>query len=273
MSKIKIRLGISPCPNDTWIFGALVLNRLEGCPFEFDVTFADVQTLNEKAMSGDFDVLKISFGTWLGLNQHRLLQAGGAMGFGCGPLLLSRNSQFDPRNAVYLPGTGTTARVLFDFWAKHQGFEHLDTPFAFFDEIYRDLLAGIISQGVAIHECRFTWEGDGLHLIQDLGAFWESKTQSPIPLGGIIVHEELASHAAELENWIRQSIYWAEANRDELLPWIQKHAQIEDMGVVMSHIRTYVNEFSLDLGDLGDLAIQNLRFYSKDGPVSSPSID
>lgn len=261
MSKKKFRIGISPCPNDTWIFGALVLGKFPDCPFEFDVSFADVQSLNEEALAGDFDLLKISFGTWLHLKGPLLLNVGGAMGYGCGPLLLSTEAAFQADLGVNLPGKGTTATLLFKYWAKREGI-NVPLHYAFFDEIYRDLVEGKAKQGVAIHECRFTWEKDGLHLVQDLGAYWEINVHAPIPLGGIILHEKHSEDLAELEKWILRSIEWAENHEAELLPWIQTKAQISDIQVVRSHISTYVNRFSKNMGEEGHRAVQVLRELS-----------
>lgn len=258
MSKQKLRLGISPCPNDTWIFGALALGLLPDCPYEFEVHYADVQTLNEAALQGDFDLIKISFGTWIHLEHHCLLNCGGAMGYGCGPLLLGKQDCLNMSEPVVLPGAGTTAALLFAHYARSQGLE-ISHRHAFFDEIYRDLCSGTIDQGVAIHECRFTWHQDGLHLIADLGAYWEQTQKAPIPLGAILLNQNHGALQKELETWIRRSIEYAESHPESLLPWIQGKAQIEELQVVHAHIKTYVNDFSKDIGDEGRRAMQVLK--------------
>ena len=261
--KIKIRLGISPCPNDTFIFGALALNLLDDCPFEFITTYADVQTLNERALSQDFDLLKVSFGLWVNIqSQVVLLNCGGAMGFGCGPLILSQanlkyDNSLDVDQPVWLPGKHTTAQVLFDFWCQKTQ-QKFEVKYAFFDEIYHKLQSKKILQAVAIHEGRFTYEKDGLKCIQDLGQFWEEQTASPIPLGGIILHPNLSMHQKDLEIWIRKSIHFAQEHFSDLEAYIQSKAQIFDPEVIQSHIKMFVNEFSLDWGDEGQRAIRVL---------------
>lgn len=258
MSKRKLRLGISPCPNDTYIFAALIHGELLDCPFDFEVEYADVQTLNEKALRGEYDLVKVSIATHLNLPDSILLDAGGAMGYGCGPLLLSSQPELNHQQTVFLPGPGTTARLLFDFWNQAQDHPFERQDYLFFDQIYQKLITHEIQMGVAIHECRFTWQKDGLHLIQDLGDFWEQQTSLPIPLGGILLHPSLIELQTDLEHWIRSSIEWIENHPQTHLAWIQSKAQIEDLNVVQSHIKTYVNEFSRQTG-LGQNSIQVLK--------------
>ncbi len=255
--KSKFRIGISPCPNDTFIFRKLIREKSPIKDLEFEFEFADVQTLNEKALQGELDLLKISFGQLPNvLKNYGLLPCGGALGRGCGPLLI-QNSDVSFSQDVWLPGVNTTARHLFDFWAKNQS-QNPQRKFGFFDEIYRNLVEQKIYRGVVIHESRFTYEREGLDLIQDLGAYWEHKTQSPIPLGGIILNRRHQARTGEIIRVLQKSLEdsLADPNRD--FAWIQSMAQIEDPQVVRDHIALYVNEFSLEMREEGFKAVDFL---------------
>ena len=191
---MRLSLGISTCPNDTYIYEALV-HGLQGSPFEWNVHFADVQTLNEMVSRGELDVAKVSAQVYPQVERDYVcLGCGGAIGYGCGPLLLSSAGDFDPDEATVLPGENTTAAMLFKFWyAKKFG----GTPklrYALFNEVYQGLLSGAFRQGVTIHEHRFTWKCDGLHMLQDMGAFWEAETGSPIPLGIAVARRSIGTY-------------------------------------------------------------------------------
>ncbi len=257
-SKRTITLGISPCPNDTFIFDALLHNKLEECPFEFDVHFRDVQTLNEMACDKSLDVLKISYGNVVNvLDNYSLLYSGGAMGYGCGPLLLSNTStEFDESSQVFLPGKFTTAAALFHFWISKTGRRSGTIDYLFFDDLYKSLKCTPELQGVVIHESRFTYAKDGLFCVQDLGEFWESQTQLPIPLGGIVINNSIRSEAEEIDHWIRKSIEYAQSQPVASNSFIKRKAQIDDDAVVQAHIETYVNDFSMNIGEKGREAIQ-----------------
>ncbi len=257
-SKKTITLGISPCPNDTFIFDALLHNRFEECPFEFDVLFRDVQTLNEMACENSLDVLKISYGNVVNvLDNYSLLYSGGAMGYGCGPLLLSNVSQeFDESAQVFLPGKFTTAAALFHYWISKTERRTGTIDYLFFDDLYKSLKYTPELQGVVIHESRFTYKQDGLFCIQDLGEFWESQTKLPIPLGGIVINNSIQSDAQEIDHWIRKSIEYAQSHSVASNRFIKRKAQIDDDAVVQAHIDTYVNDFSIDIGEKGQEAIQ-----------------
>jgi len=258
---LKLKIGISPCPNDTFIFHAL-LNQLVGTkPFKFDVTFSDVQSLNEGAQTGDFDIVKISYGNlWNVQNKYGLLYSGGAMGYGCGPLLLSaRSNKLDQNIPIGVPGKNTTANALLKFWATGEGVTFKE-EYAFFDELYRDLLNGNRVQSLVIHENRFTYASDGLYLICDLGEYWEKKTEVPIPLGGIIIRRNLGEDVAKnIDELIRQSVEFAWKHPEKSNSFIQKHAQKTDKSVVKSHIGLYVNDFSTHMGNKGITAIKRLQ--------------
>lgn len=258
---MKLKIGISPCPNDTFIFHALLNQLVDTNPFEFDVTFSDVQSLNEGAQTGDFDVVKISYGNlWNVQKEYGLLYSGGAMGYGCGPLLLStKSNNLDQDIPIGVPGINTTANALLRFWAAGEGV-NFKAEYAFFDELYRDLLNGNRVQCLVIHENRFTYESDGLYLICDLGEYWEKKTETPIPLGGIIIRRELGSDVAmKIDELIRQSVEFAWKYPDKSKSFIKEHAQDTEEGVIKSHIGLYVNDFSAHMGNKGKAAVWRLQ--------------
>ncbi len=258
---MKLKIGISPCPNDTFIFHALLKHLIDVDTFEFVVTFADVQSLNEGAQDGDFDIVKISYGNlWNVQGGYGLLYSGGAMGYGCGPLLLSTESNsLDQDIPVGVPGENTTANALLRFWAAGESLTY-KAEYAFFDELYRDLLNGDRIQSLVIHENRFTYENDGLYLICDLGEYWEKKTEAPIPLGGIVIRRDLGEDVArKVDGLIRRSVEFAWNNPEKSEFFIKEHAQETKECVVKSHIGLYVNDFSAHIGDKGKVAIERLQ--------------
>ncbi len=258
---MKLKIGISPCPNDTFIFHALLHRLINDVSYEFEVTFADVQSLNEGAQAGDFDIVKISYGNlWNVQDTYGLLYSGGAMGYGCGPLLLSTKSNcFNMHIPVGVPGKDTTANALLRFWADREGVTY-KAEYAYFDELYRELLKGTRVQGLVIHENRFTYEKDGLYLVCDLGEYWEDKTSAPIPLGGIVIRRALGAETARMvDGLIRQSIEFAWKEPEMSAGFIREHAQETENSVVKSHIEMYVNDFSAHMGDKGEAAVTMLQ--------------
>jgi len=257
---MRLSLGISTCPNDTYIYEALVAG-LENSPFEWDVHFADVQTLNEMVVRGELDVAKVSAQVFPKIRgNYRCLGCGGAIGYGCGPLLLSsRSSAFDPQAKTVLPGSETTAALLFRFWYAREFGGKPAVDFALFNEVYSGLLSGASLQGVTIHEHRFTWKRDGLHLVQDLGAYWEEHTGSPIPLGIAVARRSLPDEVVEnVENEIRRSLAHARERSSLVTPFIREKAQISDEKVIESHIEMFVNDFSENVGEAGERALKYL---------------
>ncbi len=257
---MQLTLGISTCPNDTFIYEALI-RGLEDSPFDWKVTFADVQTLNEMVLRGELDVAKISAQVYPEIREsYRCLGCGGAIGYGCGPLLLSSSSgSFDPELPTTLPGANTTAALLFKFWYAHRYKNAPKIEYALFNEVYYGLLRKDIPQGVTIHEHRFTWKRDGLHLLQDLGAYWEQETGSPIPLGIAVARKELGFAAIEsVEGEIRRSLQIARQRTSPLTPFIVEKAQIDNDDVIKSHIAMFVNDFSENVGETGWRALENL---------------
>ena len=242
-----MRLGISPCPNDVYVFAGMLLGHV---PHDFAVDFEDVQTLNERAGAGIYDAVKISYAAYPAVkNNYELLSCGGALGRGCGPLLLANGSAtFDAERETLVPGLQTTANFLLDFWAGRS----LNKKAAPFDTLYRTLLETPGAQGIVIHEKRFTYAADGLTLLVDLGERWERETGYPIPLGAIVSRPELAE---SLTRQIRESLAWSDAHPREALALCRNHADDMTDGVMQAHIDLYVNEFTRSLGPDGEEAV------------------
>jgi len=248
-----MKLVISPCPNDVWVFAGWMLGQVGGPQIE--VNFLDVQAANELLISGggDADIIKVSYGVWnaLGETWHPL-RSGGALGRGCGPLLL-QNPAGAAKETILVPGLHTTANLLLDVYLDG---EVVTKEFVPFDALYARLCAEPGCRGVVIHESRFTYARDGLTLIQDLGEHWESVTGAPIPLG-LIVHRD-GLDTADIDATIRRSIAWAEAHPDAALELCAKHAQELEPDVMKAHIQLYVNDFTVDIGSDGEKAIASL---------------
>lgn len=257
-----LRIGISTCPNDTFIYEALANGAL-ATPVPLQFVYHDVQTLNEMVRAGEIDIAKISCGVLPEvLGQYALLRSGGAMGYGCGPLLLSSvDGQFRADAETWLPGRDTTAALLFRHWCENAGVASAlpALRYGMFDALYRSLRTGEARQGVVIHEHRFTWQRDGLHLLADLGEFWERSLGAPIPLGCAVVRRSLGEEMrSALESVVADSLRWAWAREAPITPYIREMAQIADDEVILAHIRTFVTPYSLDLGDEGIRALQTL---------------
>lgn len=247
----RLRIGISPCPNDVWVFAGLLSGEVGPGA---DAVFEDVQTLNERAGAAaeGFDLVKISYAAWPKWSgTHHLLECGGALGRGCGPLLLRKGEgAFDPEGPVWIPGSGTTAAFLLRHWL---GREPAHVRIAPFDALYRHLVETPGAQGVVIHEKRFTYARDGLSLVADLGEAWEARTGCPIPLGAIVAPS--GSNTDFLEGCIRASLDWAESHPESALAWCRRHADDMDDAVMRAHIDLYVNAWTRDLGDEGRSAV------------------
>ena len=262
---MRLSLGISTCPNDTFIYEELI-RGLENSPFEWDVHFADVQTLNEMVSRGELDVAKVSAQVYPQIERDYVcLDCGGAIGYGCGPLLLSSGGDcFDPECVTVLPGKNTTAALLFRFWYSKRFGGEPKVEYALFNEVYQGLLSGKYSQGVTIHEHRFTWKRDGLRLLQDMGAFWESETGSPIPLGIAVARRGFSYETIKkIESEIRKSLQMARSRDALITPFICEKAQIDDQKVVESHIEMFVNDFSEGVGEAGRRALESLWGFKK----------
>ena len=247
----ELTLGISPCPNDVYIFSGLLLGAVEPRRFRFQTVFEDVETLNGMAQRKELDVAKISYANYINcVADYELLSSGGALGRGVGPLLLANGADFSPERTLLVPGEFTTANFLLDFYLQKPA-PKIYEPF---DVLYENLLQTPGAQGVVIHEKRFTYERDGLTLAQDLGEHWEAATGYPIPLGAIAARSTVLLHSA-IEEAIRDSLGWARTHDAEAFALCRRHAQDLNDDVIRAHINLYVNDFSTDLGPEGRAAV------------------
>ena len=258
---MKLTLAYSPCPNDCFMFDAMVHGRIDTEGLEFSVTLADIEALNHAAFAGQPDVTKLSFHAYAYCaDTYVLLDAGSALGRNCGPLLISkrpidRDEVTRGELSIAVPGKYTTANFLcgLAFPAARNKSEVL------FSEIEPALLDGRFDAGVIIHENRFTYQARGLRKIIDLGEFWEEETGSPIPLGGIVVKRSLPDEVKQTINQVmRRSVEYAFAHRADSLPYVRAHAQEMSEQVMYQHIDLYVNEYSVDLGGEGRRAVEVL---------------
>ncbi len=260
--KKKLTLGFSPCPNDTFIFDALIHHKIDTEGLEFEVFFDDVETLNRKALDGLLDITKLSFHAFAHVtHRYALLHAGAALGFGVGPLLIAPTEysaemlKKHPEWVVAIPGKYTTANFLLSI-----AFPELQHKTEMvFSQIEGALLKKEIDLGVIIHENRFTYQQKGLKKIMDLGDYWEQETGMPIPLGGIMVNRSLDTETQlTLNRLLRKSVEYAFEHPDASADFVRLHAQELDEHVRKQHINLYVNEYSVDLGELGRKAIEVL---------------
>lgn len=256
-----LTLGYSPCPNDTFIFHGLASGAVEW-PGGLDITLADVEDLNGQAAEGKLDVVKVSVAAAADiLDEYVLLRAGGAMGYGVGPILVARENcdlkALDGKT-VAIPGRKTTANLLFGLCCKDAGVSVILKEMVF-DEVMPAVVAGDVDAGVVIHEGRFTFKEQGLTRILDLGAWWEEHTGLPIPLGAIAIRRSLgASTARAMNEAIRQSLLGARSHPAESAGYIKEHAQEMNDDVIKTHIDTFVTDYSLDIGEAGEKAVGRL---------------
>jgi 1,4-dihydroxy-6-naphthoate synthase len=271
---MKFSLGFSPCPNDTFIFDALVNKKIDTEGLDFDIYLEDVQTLNNFALEDRLDFSKISYGVLpLLLNTHTILHSGGAMGNGVGPLLISKKANITPDQVndlrIAIPGKNTTAFLLFSFVYPNAK----NISFYVFNEIEAAVLSGEVDAGVIIHENRFTYKQKGLYKISDLGAEWESKTKSPIALGGIVASNRISKPIMQqVDQLIAKSVAYAFNNYPSISEYVSCHAQEMSEAVMRQHIDLYVNDFSADMGETGKNAIETLvHIYQQMNATISPT--
>jgi 1,4-dihydroxy-6-naphthoate synthase len=264
MMKHKLTLGFSPCPNDTFIFDAIVNGRIDLGDFEVEVVLADVEELNRMALEGKLDVTKISYNAFAYVhNRYQLLNAGSALGNNCGPLLIAKKqlSEEELKNAsISIPGKNTTANFLMSFaYPEAQNKQEF-----LFSEIEAAVLNGNVDAGVIIHENRFTYQEKGLVKIADLGEVWEQKTGFPIPLGGIAIHRRIRPDMRrKFDELLKESVQYAFDHPDASKDYVTCHAQEMNDDVMRSHITLYVNDYSLDLGKKGKAAISKMYEVGK----------
>lgn len=262
---MKLSLGFSPCPNDTFIFDALIHHKIDTEGLEFEVFFDDVETLNQKALKGELDITKLSFHAFAHVaDNYALLDAGSALGFGVGPLLICKNEELvnspelkadNSALRVAIPGELTTANFLLGI-----AFPNLQQKQVMvFSEIQDALLNDTIDLGLIIHENRFTYTEKGLHKIVDLGSYWEELTGCAIPLGGIVINRKLDLEIQlKVNRLIRKSVEYAFENPKSGIEFIAQHAQEMEEAVMYKHIELYVNKYSVNLGTEGRKAIDIL---------------
>ena len=256
---MKYTLGFSPCPNDTFIFDALVNGKIDTGGLEFEPVLEDVQTLNRWAREGKLDISKISYGVLpLILDEYCVLDAGGALGKGVGPLLIAKTPlplQQIEEARIAIPGENTTAHMLFSL--AFPGARNKD--FMLFSTIEEAVLSGRVDAGVIIHENRFTYQQKGLAKLMDLGEYWERETGSPIPLGGIVVRKKIGKPLQHtLNTLIKKSVEFSYARYPELAGYVKLHSQEMDEEVMRRHIDLYVNNYSIALKEEGRNAVHKL---------------
>ncbi|MFI5186773.1 MAG: 1,4-dihydroxy-6-naphthoate synthase [Chitinophagales bacterium] len=259
---MKLSLGFSPCPNDTFIFDALVNKKIDMEGFEFDFVLEDVETLNQWALQGELDITKLSFPAFFqSIHNYILLNSGSALGKGVGPLLITlkneeiKNGEIDT-GSIAIPGMNTTANLLFSFAYPAA----LNKKFLVFSAIEKTVLNGEADFGVIIHENRFTYRQKGLHKVMDLGEFWEEKMKVPIPLGAIAIKRKSEVLVAEkIDALIKKSLEYSFKNYPLITDYVKQHSQEMSEDVMRQHIDLYVNNYSLDLGMVGKQAIETLQ--------------
>lgn len=256
---MNFTLGFSPCPNDCFIFDALIHKKIDTQGIDFTVIMEDVEALNNRAFKQELDITKLSYHAFLYLtNEYTLLNSGSALGFNCGPLLVKKSGHIIESidsASIAIPGKYTTANFLLSLAFP----KAIHKQEILFSEIEHAVLTDKVDAGLLIHENRFTYQDKGLEKIIDLGEYWESLIQSPIPLGGIVVKRTIEPALQKtIDLLIKQSVEFAFTNPESCMAFVKEHAQEMSEEVMKKHIALYVNEFSLDLGIIGKKAIQVL---------------
>lgn len=289
---MRLTLGFSPCPNDTFIFDWLVNQKMDTEGLEFDVVLEDVETLNQWALQGKLDITKLSFPAFFqSTQQYILLDAGSALGVGVGPLLVSGSAvdhpllavgeqqpatdsgpwKLDSKQLVVLPGAHTTANLLFSFAYP----EATNKKFVIFSAIEDAVVNGEADLGVIIHENRFTYQQKGLHKVMDLGEHWEQKMNVPIPLGGIAIKRNIDKEiSVKVNRLIKKSLEHAFSQYPTVSGYVKQHSQAMSEDVMRQHINLYVNNYSLGLGEDGRKAIRVLHdVFSNNQATKTPAGD
>jgi 1,4-dihydroxy-6-naphthoate synthase len=262
---MKLTIGFSPCPNDTFIFDALIHHKIDTEGLDFEVFYDDVETLNQKAFRGELDITKLSYHAFAyAADKYILLDAGSALGFGVGPMLICKGNAEDLKARleagdtllkIGIPGKYTTANFLLSLAYPDAANKHE----LVFSDIEHAVLDGRVDVGLIIHENRFTYQDKGLHKIIDLGDYWEKRTGCAIPLGGIVANRNIPVDVQhKINRVLKRSVEFAFANPKSGLEYIRSHAQEMSEEVMYKHIDLYVNKFSVDLGEEGKKAIKLL---------------
>jgi len=261
---MKIKLGISPCPNDTFMFYHLINSN----QFNLDLTIVDVEELNHKVLNHELDISKVSIYTAMQVMDHyNLLDSGAALGENCGPLLVAKEKNVKKMKdaKIAIPGRYTTANLLFSLYAKNEGRK----VFMPFSQIMPAVEEGLVDFGVIIHEGRFTYKNYGLTEVADLGKWWENLSKMPIPLGGIVSRRELPTEFVKeftkaLHDSISRALSEKEYQNSPIYSYVREHAQEMEMDVIKKHIDLYVNDYSLSLGEDGRRAVDKLFNMAKE---------
>lgn len=264
-----LKLGISPCPNDTFIFAALVKNLFDTKGLTIQTTLADVEELNSKALSGELDVVKISVAQYPRIAEnYALLRCGGALGYGCGPIVVARPDRdaTAPSQTVALPGAMTTAALLTELCGKFPG----PRMILRYDEVMPAVVERRADLGVIIHEGRFTYMNSGLEKIFDLGAWWEKEKGLPIPLGAIAIRRDRIPQVKLVEELIRTSLDRAHKDPGTIWTFILDHAQEMSETVIREHIKTFVNDFSHDVGNAAPAVTELVETAAKAAGIALP---
>jgi len=271
---MKLSLGFSPCPNDTFIFDALVNKKIDTEGYEFEILLEDVETLNRWSFEEKLDITKLSFPAFFqSIEKYILMNAGAALGKAVGPLLISKNKNKHSilqvqHSTIALPGENTTANLLFSFAYPEAKLK----KYLVFSAIEDAVLNNEVDLGVIIHENRFTYQQRGLHKVTDLGEYWEEKMKMPIPLGGIAIKRSIDKPTSlKIESLIRKSIEYAFANYPHIAEFVKQNSQEMNEDVMRRHIELYVNNYSLSLGDDGKNAILKLAEIYDSHRISNAS--
>lgn len=271
---MEITLGFSSCPNDTYMFDALVHKKIDTEDFDFNYVISDVQELNRRAFVGDLQMTKLSYFAYSHVYQnYQILDSGSALGFANGPLFICKKGDEKKINAssrILIPGKETTANLLFSIAYP----EFTNKTECLFSEIEPKIMSGEYDAGVIIHEDRFTYAERGFSLLCDLGTYWESQTKSPIPLGAIVVRRDVPDDVKmTLSRLLKKSIEYANVHPMDSYAFIHEHAQAIEDDVLRKHIALFVNDFSLSLGEQGRKAVETLyrRAYEVGILSSKPS--
>ncbi|MDY6881467.1 MAG: 1,4-dihydroxy-6-naphthoate synthase [Desulfatiglans sp.] len=254
---ISLDIGFSPCPNDTYIFHAMLHHMVDTGPFKFISHVLDVEDLNHLAFEGTFPITKVSFYAYLLLkDRYDLLDSGSALGYGCGPLVVARKEIASLEDATLaVPGRHTTAFLLLQLWQP----KVKKIEITRFDHILPGLASGKYDAGVIIHEGRFVYPAYQCKKVIDLGEWWECKTGLPIPLGCILLRKDMSAYKHQVESTLRASVEYAFAHPGRSRDYIKNHAQELDDQVIDNHISLYVNSFTLSLGETGIKSIHALE--------------
>ncbi len=277
VAKTKLSIAYSTCPNDTYIFHALINGLIDTHGLNFHVSLRDIETLNQNAKDNIFDITKLSFAAFGNLREkYVLLRSGAALGKGCGPLIISipgKKIHRLKKPKIAVPGLGTTAYLLFNFFIKDKYPEVIPEilPMSF-DKIMLSVKSELADFGVIIHEGRFIYKEMGLECLEDLGKWWEDETSLPIPLGCIAVKRDMDNKTAlKTQSLITKSIDYAQTHPNAGREYIKMHAKELDDKVIEDHIKLYVNDFSKEIGKLGEKAIKCFLEKGEKAGLISPS--